>query len=293
MNLRLRTKKSPSDEVRRLARRELGKAATVLVGRKQRRESVHAARKHVKKVRALLRLVQQRTGAKFFRKENRALRELGQKLSAVRDAQVILVVLDDLRRANPTGRIAEVLTKVRAGLNPPAEATASPDVSPGEARSCAREFERRRRGVKRWPLGKLAWPELAAALARSHRRSQDALARYAEHRTLLNLHEWRKRAKDFFYQLLILESLVPRELRSLAGKVASLTELQGAAHDLDLLLTALDRLRDKISATERNVVRELAQKRLRSLAARALKQGRKTFRLSPEQFVERLRTHPS
>ncbi len=292
MKLRLRGKKLPIDEVRRLARRELGVASSVLSDDRQRYESVHTARKQGKKVRALLRLVRKRAGAEFYRKENRALRDLGRKLSVIRDAQVVIANVVLLRRGNQRGRISNALKEVQQLLTRTATGAALPEISATDAREIARGFARSRRRVKRWPIEGLDWPEMVDALVCGYRRNRAAMNDYAERSTLKNLHRWRKRAKEFWYQLLILEAVVPRELQDFAGKVGALTELQGAAHDLDLVLTALDRLRDELTDHDRDLIRQRVQSRIRSLAARALKDGRRIFLLLPERFAMRLRSRP-
>lgn len=288
MSLRLSNKMSPVAGVRRLARRELSKAVDALTQPRRPAESVHVARKHVKKVRALLRLVRKRTGSKFFLSENKALRELGRQLSTVRDAQVVLAVLNGLRETATRQPELGALKTLHEQLTQSNVGAASLDLSAKAARDRASEFKRCRLRVKRWPLKKLIWSDLAAALARSYQRSQRALARYDARRTLPNLHEWRKRTKDFWYQLMMLESLLPRSLRRLATVVESLTEAQGEAHDLDLLQTLINTERRQLSAADRTLILELIQKRLGKRERKILKTGQKVFREPPEHFARQL-----
>ena len=288
MSLRLSNKMSPAAGVRRLARRELGKAADALTRPRRPAESVHVARKHVKKVRALLRLVRKRVGSKVYRAENTDLRELGRQLSAVRDAQVVLKILSGLREVAACQPEASALKTLHEQLTDSSAGAASPNLSAKAARDRASEFERCRRRVNRWSLKKLVWPDLTKALVRSYRRNQTALARYDSRRTPLNLHEWRKRTKDFWHQLLMLEARLCRSLRRLAPVVESLTEAQGEAHDLDLLLAALNAQRGHLPAGGRTLILQLIQKRLRQLEQKILKTGRKVFCKPPERFARQL-----
>lgn len=288
MSLRLSSTKSPAAGVSRLARRELGKAADSLTQSRRPAESVHVARKHVKKVRALLRLVRKRIGSKAYCAENADLRELGRQLSAVRDAQVVLKILSGLREIAPRQTESSALKTLHEQLTESSAGAASPNLSAKAARDRAREFERCRLRVNRWPLKKLKWSDLIKALARSYRRSQTAMARYDARRTPSNLHEWRKRTKDFWYQLLMLEALLPRSLRRLAPVVESLTEAQGEAHDFDLLLTVLNAERRQLPAGDRTLILQLIQKRLRQLEQRILETGRKVFREPPDYFARQL-----
>lgn len=288
MSLRLSNRMSPAAGVRRLARRELGKAADALTRPRRPAESVHVARKHVKKVRALLRLVLNRIGSKIYRAENTDLRKLGRQLSAVRDAQVVLKILSGLREMAASQPEANALNTLHEQLTNSSAGAASPNLSAKAARDRAREFERCRLRINRWSLKKLVWPDLTKALVRSYCRSQTALACYDVGRTPSNLHEWRKRTKDFWYQLLMLEARLCRSLRRLAPVVESLTEAQGEAHDLDLLLTVLNAKRGHLPAGGRALILELIQKRLRQLERKILKTGRKVFREPPEHLARQL-----
>ena len=57
---------------------------------------VHRVRKHVKKMRAVLRLLRDEIGTPRFKVVNRHLRDMGRKISAVRDAQVRVRTVDKL-----------------------------------------------------------------------------------------------------------------------------------------------------------------------------------------------------
>ena len=59
-------------------------------------KAVHEARKHLKKTRALLRLVRPALGTRAYRRENDALRDAGLALSGTRDADVLVATADKL-----------------------------------------------------------------------------------------------------------------------------------------------------------------------------------------------------
>jgi hypothetical protein len=84
--------------VRRVAREQLEAAAAKLEDGYARDpvEAVHDARKALKKERSLLRLARGSMKRSTRRRENAAFREAGRRLSAARDADVIVQALDDL-----------------------------------------------------------------------------------------------------------------------------------------------------------------------------------------------------
>ena len=79
-------------------------------------EAIHDARKHLKKSRALLRLVRPALGSKAYRRENDALRDAGLALSGARDADVLVETVDKLA-ARYAGRLpAVVFEQLREAL---------------------------------------------------------------------------------------------------------------------------------------------------------------------------------
>src|SRR2546430_1303607 len=59
-------------------------------------KAVHEARKDMKKLRALVRLMRPELGGKAYRRENARFREVARSLSGVRDAKAMLEALDAL-----------------------------------------------------------------------------------------------------------------------------------------------------------------------------------------------------
>ena len=53
-----------------------------------RSTAVHEARKHLKKVRALIRLLRPATCKAFYKRENAAMRKAAQRMSSIRDSLV-------------------------------------------------------------------------------------------------------------------------------------------------------------------------------------------------------------
>src|SRR5918997_4732474 len=86
------------DEIRRVARGRIDHALDELRGKSDstREEAVHEARKDMKKLRALLRLVRGDLGDRVYRRENQCFRDTARELSGMRDADVMLATLGDL-----------------------------------------------------------------------------------------------------------------------------------------------------------------------------------------------------
>ncbi len=97
---RLRRDETAPEGVRRVAHGRV-ESALIQLRRESERDlpaAVHAARKDLKKLRSLLRLVRADLGRKRYRAENARYREAGRLLASSRDAEVKLQTLTALRR---------------------------------------------------------------------------------------------------------------------------------------------------------------------------------------------------
>ena len=82
--------------LRRIAIGRLDHAEDQLAGDGDPAEAVHEARKDLKKLRAVLRLLRSRVGKQLYRRENTDFRDTARLLATSRDAQVHLDTLDAL-----------------------------------------------------------------------------------------------------------------------------------------------------------------------------------------------------
>ena len=81
---------------------------------------------------------------------------------------------------------------------------------------------------------------LAESLERTYARGRDAFARADRKPTTTNLHEWRKRVKDLWYQQRLLEDTWPGVMKAQAKEAKTLSKLLGEDHDLAVLSEHVD-----------------------------------------------------
>src|SRR4051812_15620484 len=242
--------------VKRVAGEQLGTAADGLEQPHDPVEAVHEARKRLKKTRALLRLARPAMRADAFRAYNRELRDQGRALSGARDAEVLVETVDALAEHN-TRRVKRAhFAAVRARF------VAGAGGAPPE-----QQVRRLADGVDRWPLGGISSETLVEAVTTTYRRGRKAAAKPA---TTENLHEWRKRVKDLWYQARLLG------IKRLARDAKALSKLLGSDHDLAVLSAELptdDPLQALIDDR-----RAVLQKQARKLGERLYEDPPKTFR---------------
>jgi len=233
-------------------------------------ESVHDARKRLKKTRALLRL----TRPKGFKRRNRALRDAGRALSGARDADVLAETVADLAERY-SGQLPKVaFERVRAPLAARARVT-DPD---GSADTLAPLLQ------DAWSVGDV---DLTEALTRTYARGREAFMVADAKPTAENLHEWRKRVKDLWYQQALLEEVWPGVMKAQAKEAKTLSKQLGEDHDLAVLDTLL-RSDDTLDGDE---LRPLIKRRRKQLLKQMRKRGRRVYAERPKHFARRLRRY--
>jgi CHAD domain-containing protein len=265
-------------------------------------KTVHETRKALKRLRAMLRLLEHQLGKKAYARENRALRDIAQRLSSARDAHVMLATLDQLiaRQPRKLGRrrsvrqlrgrlLAEHAQMQQLTLNDPATRAALL----AELHTC-------RERIAAWKLRQhngigLVEPDLKRLYQQGRKRYRRVLQGSGEQ--TIAMHQWRKRVKDLRYAAEILQHRhAPQSLQPLVRRADALSELLGEDHDLAVLS---ERLRagarwdgSKTWRTPRKTRKLLLKaiaKRRRKLRKLALRQGAKLYRQSPKPFMQRLR----
>jgi len=291
---RLKRKESPTKGIRRIALARAEKAVEELgeAGEGEgSADSVHAVRKDLKKLRGVVRLVRTEIGDDLYRAANRRYRDAGRLLSESRDAEVKVATLGDLRERCGEELPAELVAAWLAALERERDEVAAPGPgddgrSPGaEARAT---IEGGQEEIAGWPLRHDSWRLVEPGLLRSYRRGRRAMKRARTEPVADNVHEWRKRAKDLWYQLRILRDAWRPVLGETADQAHELADLLGDHHDLAVLA---DDLRDRGLAGDRDGVKEAIAQRQEQLLEAAFAIGERLFAEKPKAFGKRLEAY--
>src|SRR5260370_10217797 len=235
MASRLKHSESVPEGVKRIAREEIRSAVQYLRGKGgvSRDEAIHEARKSIKKTRALLRLVRFDLGD-VYASESARLRDAGQKLSPLRDLGALITTLDELKRRQGKTLGKAPLTSMRRALvlhRKHVEAEMGiQDLMDGVAASLGLTL----RSVRSWPLERDGFAALKPGLEKTFRAGKKALRAAQKHGSREKFHEWRKRVKDHWYHVRLLENLWSDVMK---GYEETLKELEDAiAEDLKLAM---------------------------------------------------------
>jgi CHAD domain-containing protein len=278
---RLRNGEAVPKGIARIARGRIDHALDELEGRTDSspEEAVHEARKDMKKLRAVLRLVRSEVGGDVYRRENALFRDAGRELSSVRDADVMLATLaklEDELPAEAAGDLRQALEAHRIRTSAGARSQASTQV--------AEMLAGARQRIDNWPLDDDGFDAVAGGLERIYRRGRRDFRRARREPSTENLHDWRKRVKDLWYHLSILRDTWRPVMESLADEAHALSERVGDDHDLAVLLAwAEENAPDTVEALAEPVGRRRAQ-----LQAEAFAIGARLYADKPRAFMRRL-----
>jgi CHAD domain-containing protein len=282
---------SVTQNVRKMARKEIGKALAELTDppKKDRNEAVHSARKRFKKLRALLRLVRDGLGDRVYRKENVFFRDAGRPLTEVRDAKVLGEALDKLADSFAGQAPSDGLKKLQAALEKRRKEITHRILDEHNALAeVARRLRAARRRVKNGDAGSDDWSTLGKGLKRVYRQGRDACAEAADDRSVENLHEWRKQTKYLRAQLEMLRPTWPEVLEGLADQAHHLGDLLGDDHDLAVLHDLLEREPDMAgSPGAARALLALIDRRREELQEEALRLGPRLYADKPRAFTDR------
>jgi CHAD domain-containing protein len=250
-------------------------------------EAIHGARKDLKKLRTLLRLLRDELPKEVYREESRRHREAGRLLSPLRDAKVKLGTLEALAECEP-GLPAAAAESWRRILERDREAAgdSAPDRAV-EAEAIAL-IEAGRTGIDAWAV-RDSWKAIGPGLDRSYRRGRRRMRKAREKGGEEAWHEWRKSAKDLWYAHLLLAGAWPGLLEAVAAEAHRLSEVLGDHHDLALLRADLHGRR--LGEEETQALEAAIDGRESVLAGAALDLGARLYAERPRDFSRRLRRY--
>jgi CHAD domain-containing protein len=276
--------------IRRILKAQVDDAVEQLRGEagNEPADAIHEARKDMKKIRSALRLVRDAIGEDAWRRENDHYRDVNRKLSAHRDAEILVESLAGLReRFGPAARKrSETLRKQLEDANREAHDDGTIERTMAGA---AAELIALRSSLDELDLDGDGWELIAPGLHRSYRRGRKRLRSVEDEASVTNLHELRKRVKDLTYQLRLIREADRPMIGALADHAHDLSDHLGDDHDLALLREEVQRRRDAFSspADQRHLLAEIDQRR-GELQFAAIALGERVYADKPKKFTARL-----
>ena len=259
-------------------------------------EAIHTARKSMKRLRGLLRLVRDDLGDSAYRRENAALRDAGRALAPARDAFVLGETLHALQDRYGRMLADDAFRHTQRYLADQHRRVLDAAVSDRTTRASVvdsiADVQSRLTGT-RGPgtLGGIRddYAAVAGGLRRVYRRGRTGMRHALVDQGPEAFHEWRKRVKYLRYHMETLQPLWPELIGAQAKRLDQLGETLGSEHDLTVLAERI--LRDDIACpdpAERWLLVALIHQRRADLRTQAVTLGQSLYTEAPGAFVDRM-----
>jgi CHAD domain-containing protein len=203
-------------------------------------KAVHDVRVLMKKSRSVLKLAAPQLDKESYDRDFRAFREVGRTMRLWRETSVHRKTLKELRKEYPVifsliqdnDKISSLLKKAEPDPEPPEEIKAGVE-------KIADLLNRAAYRIRFQSMNKIDPQLLIKELELTYSNVADIYLTCRNRRKPENLHEFRKMAKDFLYQLYFFRPLNPSVVKALEKKLDSMTQNLGKFNDLTQLVKTL------------------------------------------------------
>ena len=284
MSYRFKEKESVPDGIRRIVREEIEDATKQLskANGAKRGEAVHEARKSIKKIRAVVRLIEPELG-RTYRRENQRLGETGRRLSEIRDAEAIIEVFEGQVEKYRSQLKPDAARAIRRGLLKNKQETETRVKVDAVVRQAVSALRAVGRGAAAWPLKTDGFDAIAPGFKKRFRRGQDAMRVAGKQPAPETFHEWRKRVKDHWYHVRLLESLWTEVLQARESSLKELETWLGDDHNLFVLCGKLQDDPERYGGEDNvQVFTALMQEYSKELREKALSLGERIYEQKPK-----------
>ncbi len=228
---------------------------------------VHEARRTLKRLRALVRLIAPSIG-EHAKQANAQLRAAARDFAGSRDAAVMLATFDKIAGDDASARaFRKRLQRARR-------------IAPRDDEDAIAQLRAFAASIDEWKFDG-GWAPLEHGVLRTYRKGRRALHGALEGAT--ELHQLRKRGKDLQFQLTLLREAFPRVIAGYLDAFRDLGELLGDEHDLWGLGVVLAKSKADTAVWESTIAERRAD-----LRARVLPLAEKLYFDSPRSWTERL-----
>ncbi|HET9315751.1 MAG TPA: CHAD domain-containing protein [Vicinamibacteria bacterium] len=278
MAFRLKKDASPSHGLHHVVREQFDDALAALGPRTPDEKAVHSARKSVKRIRAVVRML--RDG--YPGTANRRLRAAGHALASLRDADASPETLGRLRGRYPRVVNPRIARGVARGLGARKRRTRKAAATlAARARSALRR-------LRVWVPGRIRRAGDADAvlsgLVETYKRARKELRGITADSDASQFHDWRRRVKDHQYQVQLFERLHAKARRR-AASLQRLAEWLGEDHNHAVLRTTILASPQRFGpAHDTAAVLGSIAKRHAHLRRRTMCLGRRLFAVKPRVF---------
>ncbi len=254
-----------------------------------RGEGIHCARKDIKKIRAVLRLVRTRIQRKDFRLLRKSLKSAGKRLAGPRDAYIVIKTLRRLTSHFKRELARNAFRHIRAELRDAFRAEMKRFAEEKTVKMVKSDLQRVAKGMERVEIKSKGWRTISPGLKSSYAAGRRAYRTALKEPAPENLHEWRKGVKDLWYHISLLRRVWPEQIDAISSELGLLEEYLGDHHDLVMLQQKLlDEGLGQGHPRETETLTGLIEQRQKELRDASIAIGARFYAEKPSAFCERL-----
>lgn len=288
--------------LRRVSIEEFDRSIGALVSGSDIDPAIHEARKSMKRLRAMLRLIRDEIGDDRYRVENELLRNTARLIGPIRDASVMVETVSTLRQRFGAHLKRSAFSMLEAQLvdrhvSMRAELVDDPEslrrvvyaLRSAKARYLAWPVETEQNSGRNSHVVPDSFDALAPGLHRTYRRGRKEMRVAQELGSGHDFHQWRKRVKYLRHQVELLRPTFPEVLDGHIAALDQLGEVLGEEHDLyELSVLVADSPKSFADSAERTLIMALAEHRRAELQNNAMSIGRLVYAEAPKSFTTRI-----
>lgn len=266
---------------RRLVLEDIAAArAGLLDTRLSPEEGVHGARRRLKRIRSIIRLMRPSLGRQYDAYKD-DIRSVARSLAVFRDADVLKAMATDLRAASGPDQQAFIERAIDS-LD-----TQRPNRRRGTLIPVLRALEELELDAEDLPSPKRGRALYLESVDRAYRRGRRSMKRARRSKAAADFHRWRKDAKDLWHLLELARPRLPKPVRRHAARLDTLAEILGLDHDYWMTGEHIAVVSGDLGKQEET--RRLVASRRKRLQKRAFKRGARLYRRGPRGFLKLIR----
>lgn len=294
MSLQLKRSEDFSTGVLRLINEEISTARGMLSGGPppDLHETIHELRKIFKELRAIFRLIRDGIGEDEYQKENIFYRDLGRRVSEIRDTTAIMEAIERLQSEYQKEVSPDIFNAPYQSVYAQRQKMEDEFLQNDTLGYLKLQLDNKLNEHRTWTINIEAFDQIAPSLIRVYKRGQSSLEKAKATRATEDLHDWRKRVKYLRYQIDTLSVIWPGIMGSLEDELHDLSDLLGFDHDLSIIHEQIaNNLVEFSEPVDKALVVTIIEHYRKQLQWNALVKGQNCYYEKPALFVERINAY--
>lgn len=289
MPTKLKKDQRLDEAIKNAAIDQVNKAVDALQNNEDKAKAIHYARKRMKEVRAILRLVRDKLKKSIYQKENIFFRDIARKMADLRDYEVFIETLKELKEYTSNTHLKGAVNKVVQHAQPEYENQTNILLNQENIlQTVSDKLTEAKEHINNWPIKGNKFSLIRSGLYRVYDRGYKAYKTAYKAPSIENFHEFRKRVKYLWYQIEFLENAWNSVLKPLRKEISKLSDITGKDHDYGMLMIQLEKSDFNITDNQKKQIIDLAQAQRVQLQKEAKPLGRKIYVDKPKTFIKRM-----